>query len=83
MLFPLYINDLPNSSKKLLFRIFADDTNIFYSSKHLNELERVVSDELTNVLEYCAGNKLSINFKKSKLYAYYFPQKKGKYINNN
>ena len=60
LLFLLYINDLPNSSKKLLFRIFADDTNIFYSSKHLNELERVVNKELTNVLEYCAVNKLSI-----------------------
>ena len=27
LLFLLYINDLPNSSKKLTFRIFADDTN--------------------------------------------------------
>ena len=27
-LFLLYINDLPNSSEKLCFRIFADDTNI-------------------------------------------------------
>ena len=29
LLFLLYINDLPNSSKKLIFKIFADDTNIF------------------------------------------------------
>ena len=31
LLFLLYINDFPRSSKKLTFRIFADDTNMFYS----------------------------------------------------
>jgi hypothetical protein len=40
LLFLLYINNLPNCSKKLLFRIFADDTNIFYSSNNINELEK-------------------------------------------
>lgn len=30
LLFLLYINDLPNSSSKLSFRIFADDTNILF-----------------------------------------------------
>ena len=29
LLFLLYINDLPNCSNKLSFRIFADDTNLF------------------------------------------------------
>ena len=32
LLFLLYIYDLPRSSKKLTFRIFADDTNMFYST---------------------------------------------------
>ena len=31
LLFLLYINDLPNSSEKLAFRIFADETNIFFT----------------------------------------------------
>ena len=65
LLFLLYINDLSNSSKKLIFKIFADDTNIFYSSNNPEELERVVNEELSNVLKYCAANKLSINFKKT------------------
>ena len=65
LLFLLYINDLPNSSKKLKFRIFADDTNIFYTSNSLDELERVVNEELANVLKYCSANKLSINYKKT------------------
>ena len=48
---------------------FADDTNIFYSSGSARDLETVVNQELTKILEYCAANKLSINFKKNKLYA--------------
>ena len=32
LLFLLYINDLPNISKKLKFFLFADDTNIYYES---------------------------------------------------
>ena len=38
LLFLLYINDLRNCSKKLSFRIFADDTNIFYTSDKLLQL---------------------------------------------
>ena len=76
LLFLLYINDLPNSSKKLMFRIFADDTNIFYSSNNLDELERVVNDELEKVLKYCTDNKLSINFKKTNYMLITSPKKK-------
>ena len=65
LLFLLYINDMANSSNKLLFRIFADDTNIFYASKSYNELEKVMNEELKLVLRYCAINKLSVNLKKT------------------
>jgi hypothetical protein len=36
LLFIIYINDLPNCSQKLEFKIFADDTNVFasFDSKH-------------------------------------------------
>ena len=33
LLFLIYINDLPNASKKLKFYLFADDTNIYCESK--------------------------------------------------
>ena len=61
----LYINDLPNASSKLIFRIFADDTNIFYSSNDSDELQGVINEELGNVPKYCAANMLSINFRKT------------------
>ena len=40
LLFLIYINDIPNCSEKLSFRIFADDTNIFASSSNAAQLER-------------------------------------------
>ena len=46
LLFLIYINDLPNISKILNFYLFADDTNIYYESDSLNELERTVNKEL-------------------------------------
>jgi hypothetical protein len=65
LLFLLCTNDMPNCSKKLSFRIFADDTNIFYSSTNIREVETVMNEELTNIQHYCATNKLSINLKKT------------------
>ena len=35
LLFLIYINDLPNSSSKLSFYLFADDTNIYLESDSL------------------------------------------------
>ena len=65
LLFLLYINDLPNFSSKLSFRIFADDTNMFYTSNNLHNLESVMNEEFKSVVKYCAINKLSINFSKT------------------
>ena len=76
LLFLLYINDLPESSKKLIFSIFDHDTNIFYSSKDPEQLQRVINEELGNVLKYCKANKLSINFKKTHYMLITSPRKK-------
>jgi predicted nucleic acid binding AN1-type Zn finger protein len=65
LLFLIYINDLPNSSDLLQFRILADDTNLFYSSKTPNALQNTISKELKKVYQYCTSNKLPINFKKT------------------
>ena len=76
LLFLLYINDLPNTSSKFVFRNFADDTNIFYSSYDSDELQRVINEELGNVLKYCAANMLSYNFKKTNYMITALPKKK-------
>ena len=46
LLFLIYINDLPNVSKKLNFYLFADDTNIYCESKNVPDLIRIVNKEL-------------------------------------
>jgi hypothetical protein len=65
LLFLIYINDLPNCSNKLKFRLFADDTNIFASSRNIQELETLMNTEISKVKEWCNSNKLSINFSKT------------------
>ena len=46
LLFLLYVNDLPNTSSLLTFHLFADDTNIYYSCKNLDDLESKLNHEL-------------------------------------
>ena len=65
LLFLTYINDLPNASKKLTFYLFADDTNIYYESKDLSDLIRIVNKELRLVKKWLDSNKLSLNIDKT------------------
>ena len=46
LLFLIYINDLPNISNKLNFFLFADDTNLYYESDNLKDIEKTVNEEL-------------------------------------
>ena len=40
LLFLIYINDFHNSSEKLSFYLFADDTNLLYADKNHKSLEK-------------------------------------------
>ena len=63
LLFLIYINDLPNISEKLQFFLFADDTNIYYESKDLKELEKTVNGELKKLTLWLNVNRLALNVK--------------------
>ena len=65
LLFLIYLNGMPNCSNKLQFRIFADDTNVFYSNSSIDEVESVMNIEIEKLFRYCATSKLSINLKKT------------------
>ena len=58
MLFLLYINDLPNASESLTFHLFADDTNMYYASKNLIDLELFfkLNHELIAIAEWMKTN---------------------------
>ena len=65
LLFLVYINDIINCSSILSFRLFADDTNIFYTNRDQRELEVVMNRELKKIFDYCVLNKLSVNMNKT------------------
>ena len=64
LLFLIYINDLPNISKKLKFYLFADDTNIYLESHDLQSLEKTMNKELEKLFEWLCINRLSLNISK-------------------
>jgi len=61
LLFLLYVNDFPNTSSLLKFHLFADDTNIYFSSKNLSHLEATLNCELKSVAEWMKCNRLALN----------------------
>ena len=65
LLFLMYINVLPNVSDKLNFYLFADDTNIYYESKDLQNLEHVMNNELKHLSLWLKVNRLALNINKT------------------
>ena len=74
LLFLLYINDLPNSSRKLSFYLFADDTNIYFESSSVKQLQKVVNKELKHVKKWLDANKLALNVSKTNFIIFHSPQ---------
>ena len=65
LLFLIYINDLPNISKKLDIFLFADDTNIYYENESFIELEKIGKKELKNLYLWLSVNRLVLNIEKT------------------
>ena len=61
LLFNLFINDIVNSSNIAKFQLFADDTSLFFN----HQLFSTANDELKNIGDWLASNKLSINIEKT------------------
>ena len=50
------------SVSNVLFPIlFADDTNVFLSGNNVDELIRIMNNELTKIVDWLDCNKLSLN----------------------
>ena len=65
-LFLFYVNNLPNTSNLLTFHLFADDTNMYYSCKNLDDLESKLNHELKTVAEWMKSksNRLALSILK-------------------
>ena len=65
LLFLIYVNDICKCSAVLKFVLFADDTNIFFSSSNLDTFEDTVNQELALLSKWFNTNKLSLNVQKT------------------
>jgi exonuclease III len=65
LLFLVYVNDMVKSIKKGNIKMFADDTNIFYSGNSVMDMKSVIEKDLETLYEWLKVNKLSVNVKKS------------------
>ena len=82
LLFLLYINDIHLSSDKLIFFLFADDTNILYADKNLKAIEQTVNAEVNNVHDWLTTNRLTLNTKKS-IFLIFRPRQKNAFFSTN
>ena len=76
LLFLLYINDLPNVSEKLTFYLFADDTNIYFDSPDLFNLQKTVNKELRKIKRWLESNRLALNIDKANFVLFHSASKK-------
>ena len=76
LLFLLYINDLPNITKRLTFYSFTNDTNIYFESSDLFHLQKTVNKELRKVRKWLESNRLALNIDATNFVIFHSPGKK-------
>ena len=54
---------------------FADDTNLFYTSKSLKNLNKLVSHDMKNLNNWLSANKISLNIEKTELVLFKSPRR--------
>ena len=65
LLFLLYINDLANCCPEVFFRIFADDTGIFFHCKDIATLSKIGEKIIQGISRWFEYNKLTLNASKT------------------
>ena len=66
LLFIVYVNDLCHASNILKPIMFADDTNLFCSGKHIRTLFQTANIEIDKIAIWFQVNKLCLNESKTK-----------------
>ena len=61
LLFLLYISDLANVCSKFFPILFTDDTNLFFHSDELSNMEITVNEELAGISQCLKFNRLTLN----------------------
>lgn len=76
ILFLIYINDIFNSSSKLPFFLFANDTTVMYTGKNLKSFKATMNSKLGKVSDWLNANKLTWNIKKTIFVSFHPYQRK-------
>ena len=71
LLFVIFVNDLPNAIKSCSTLMYADDTVIFYTGKSINEIENVVSADLSMLNSWLNVNKLFLHVDKTRMRSFW------------
>ena len=61
-------------SKHLTFYLFADDTNIYFESSDLLQIQKVVNRELRKVRKWLEANRLALNIDKTNFVIFHSQQ---------
>ena len=77
LLFLIYINNLPNSSKLFNFLMYADDTSLFCCLEDItfDNKEVVLNNELQHVHSWLRANRLTLNVPKKTKYMLFHKNK--------
>ena len=66
LLFLIYINDLVDIIENCDTFLYADDTVLVTSASNIHDAHRSLQHDLDNITNWCKGNRLSLNIKKTK-----------------
>ena len=75
LLFLIYINDLHKAIQYCKVHHFADDTNLFHTSKSVKKLNKLVNRDMKRLNNWLSANKLSLNVEKTELVIFKSPRK--------
>ena len=65
-MFLLFINDIYTSLRHSNIKLFADDTNCFFSGNNFHSLQDTVTTEVCLLQNWVNANELTINFEPDK-----------------
>ena len=77
LLFSIYVNDIINSSDKLQYLLYADNTTLYFKREHFtpHNANLEINNELSKVMNWLKLNKLSLNVQKTKYMTFHKSQK--------
>ena len=67
LLFLIYINDLHKGTQYCKVHHFADNTNLFHTSKSVKNLNKLVNRDMKHFNNWLSANKISLNVEKTEL----------------